>query len=70
MLSCLFYVVLFLRFIGTSRVIVSDIAGTTRDSIDAEIVRGNERYRIIDTAGIRIKKNVEEVRTGICHVVL
>ena len=44
---------------GTDRSIVSDVAGTTRDTVDALVVRGDMNYRIIDTAGIRKKGKVE-----------
>ena len=44
---------------GEQRAIVSPVAGTTRDTIDMIIERGETRYRLIDTAGIRRKKNVE-----------
>ncbi|HEY6270824.1 MAG TPA: GTPase, partial [Terriglobales bacterium] len=40
---------------GTSRAIVSPIAGTTRDAVDERIERGGKSYRFIDTAGIRRK---------------
>ena len=40
---------------GTSRAIVSPIAGTTRDAVDELVERGGKRYRFIDTAGIRRK---------------
>ena len=39
--------------LGTERVIVSDIAGTTRDAIDTPFTRDGEDYVVIDTAGIR-----------------
>lgn len=45
---------------GEERSIVSDIAGTTRDAIDSEVVRGNDRYIFIDTAGMRRKAKVTE----------
>ncbi len=48
------------RLSGTERVIVSDMAGTTRDSIDLLIVREGRRYRFVDTAGIRRKSKVAE----------
>ena len=48
------------RILGTERVIVSDIAGTTRDAIDTPFTIGDKKYRIIDTAGIRRKNKVEE----------
>lgn len=44
---------------GEQRAIVSPISGTTRDAIDTLIERNGQSYRIIDTAGIRRKKNVE-----------
>ncbi len=44
---------------GNNRAIVSDISGTTTDSIDSFIKKGDEFWKIIDTAGIRRKKNVK-----------
>jgi len=46
-------------FLGEKRAIVSPISGTTRDAIDTVVERQGQRYRLIDTAGIRKKKNVE-----------
>jgi GTP-binding protein len=46
-------------FVGENRAIVSPISGTTRDAIDMVVQRKDQRYRLIDTAGIRKKKNVE-----------
>lgn len=46
------------RILGEDRMIVSDIAGTTRDAVDSMIERGGERYMFIDTAGIRRKSRV------------
>jgi GTPase len=46
-------------FVGENRAIVSPISGTTRDAIDMEVQRGEQRYRLIDTAGIRRQKNVD-----------
>jgi GTPase len=46
-------------FVGESRAIVSPISGTTRDAIDMVVERDGQRYRLIDTAGIRKKKQVE-----------
>jgi GTP-binding protein len=46
-------------FVGENRAIVSPISGTTRDAIDMQVQRGEQRYRLIDTAGIRRQKNVE-----------
>ncbi len=46
-------------FIGENRAIVSPISGTTRDAIDTIVERNEKTYRLIDTAGIRKKKNVE-----------
>ena len=45
---------------GEERSIVSDIAGTTRDAVDSEVVRGERRYIFIDTAGMRRKAKVTE----------
>lgn len=45
-------------FLGEERVIVSNIAGTTRDSIDTPFVFEGEKYLLIDTAGIRRKSRV------------
>ncbi len=44
--------------IGENRSIVSPVSGTTRDAIDTTVQRGDKIYRLIDTAGIRRKKNV------------
>lgn len=46
-------------FVGETRAIVSDISGTTRDAIDMQVKRGDQLYRIVDTAGIRKKKSVD-----------
>jgi len=48
------------RILGENRVIVSDIAGTTRDAIDTPFTDGKDRYVLIDTAGIRRKSRVKE----------
>ena len=46
------------RLLGFERTIVTDIAGTTRDAIDTPFEFEGEKYTLIDTAGIRRKKNV------------
>jgi GTPase len=46
-------------FVGEQRAIVSPISGTTRDAIDMSVERNGQRYRLVDTAGIRKKKQVE-----------
>ncbi len=46
-------------FVGEKRAIVSPISGTTRDAIDTVVEHEGQPYRLIDTAGIRKKKNVE-----------
>ncbi|MBE9049316.1 ribosome biogenesis GTPase Der [Nostocales cyanobacterium LEGE 11386] len=46
-------------FVGEERAIVSPISGTTRDAIDTVIERDGQIYRLIDTAGIRRKKQIE-----------
>lgn len=48
------------KLLGEERVIVSDIAGTTRDAIDTEVVRNDREYVFIDTAGLRRKSKVKE----------
>ncbi|MEH7441710.1 ribosome biogenesis GTPase Der [Heyndrickxia sp. MSNUG] len=46
--------------LGEERVIVSDIAGTTRDAIDSQVTYNGQKYLIIDTAGMRKKGKVYE----------
>lgn len=48
------------KLIGNERVIVSDIAGTTRDAVDTVIKHNKKEFVFIDTAGLRRKKNVKE----------
>lgn len=48
------------KLLGKNRVIVSDIAGTTRDAVDTEIVRDGKEYIFIDTAGLRRKSKIKE----------
>ena len=48
------------RLLGENRVIVSDVAGTTRDAIDTEIVHNDTEYVFIDTAGLRRKSKIKE----------
>ncbi len=48
------------RLIGENRVIVSDIAGTTRDAIDTPVKYNGKEYIFIDTAGLRRKNKVKE----------
>ena len=48
------------KLLGEQRVIVSDIAGTTRDAIDTEIVHDGREYVFIDTAGLRRKSRIKE----------
>ena len=49
------------RIAGEQKVIVSDIAGTTRDATDTVVENGHGKYVFIDTAGIRRKSRVDEV---------
>src|SRR5690606_8450740 len=67
-----------------NRVIVSDIAGTTRDAIDSEFTRDGRKYVVIDTAGLRKRGKIYEAtekysalramsaieRSDVCVVVL
>lgn len=48
------------KLLGEERLIVSDIAGTTRDAVDTEIVHNGREYVFIDTAGLRRKNKVKE----------
>ncbi len=48
------------KLVGENRVIVSDIAGTTRDAVDTEIIYNGTEYVFIDTAGIRRKSKIKE----------
>lgn len=48
------------KLLGQSRVIVSDVAGTTRDAIDTNVVWNDREYIFIDTAGLRRKSKIKE----------
>lgn len=48
------------KMVGEQRVIVSDIAGTTRDAIDTPVVYNGREYVFIDTAGLRRKSKIKE----------
>lgn len=48
------------RLIGENRLIVSDIAGTTRDAVDTRVVHDGKDYIFIDTAGLRRKNKIKE----------
>jgi len=48
------------RLLGEERVVVSDVAGTTRDAIRVQLERDGKRYTLIDTAGVRRRARVEE----------
>ena len=48
------------KLLGEQRVIVSDVAGTTRDAIDTDIVYNGKEYVFIDTAGLRRKSKIKE----------
>ena len=45
---------------GEDRMIVSDVAGTTRDATDTEVTVGGQRFLLIDTAGLRRKSKVDD----------
>ena len=49
------------RILGEERVIVSNVAGTTRDAIDSEFVNETGKYCFIDTAGMRRKSKVDDM---------
>ena len=46
--------------LGEERVIVSDVEGTTRDAIDTAFVKDGQKYRVVDTAGMRKKGKIYE----------
>ncbi len=48
------------KLLGENRLIVSDIAGTTRDAIDTEVKYNGKEYVLIDTAGVRRKNKIKE----------
>ncbi len=48
------------KLLGEDRLIVSNIAGTTRDAVDTDVVRGDKEYVFIDTAGLRKKNKIKE----------
>ena len=48
------------RILGQERVIVSDVAGTTRDAVDSYLEKDGQKYLIIDTAGMRKKSRVDD----------
>lgn len=48
------------KLLGENRVIVSNVAGTTRDAVDTEVVYNGTEYVFIDTAGLRRKSRIKE----------
>ncbi len=48
------------KLLGEERLIVSDIAGTTRDAVDTDVVHNGKKYTFIDTAGLRRKSRIKE----------
>ena len=48
------------KLLGENRLIVSDIAGTTRDAVDTEVTHNGKEYVFIDTAGLRRKNKIKE----------
>ena len=48
------------KLLNENRVIVSDVAGTTRDAIDTEVIKDNNKYVFIDTAGLRKKSSIKD----------
>ena len=48
------------KYLGKDRLIVSDIAGTTRDAVDTVVKRNGKEYIFVDTAGLRRKNKIKE----------
>lgn len=48
------------RILGEKRLVASDVAGTTTDSIDIFVTREGQRYQIVDTAGLRKKSKIDD----------
>lgn len=48
------------KLLGENRLVVSDIAGTTRDAVDTEVTYNGKEYVFIDTAGLRRKNKIKE----------
>ncbi|MDP2299081.1 MAG: ribosome biogenesis GTPase Der, partial [Actinomycetota bacterium] len=51
---------LYNKLLGSERAIVSEVAGTTRDAIDTMLMSGETAFRLVDTAGLRRKSQIEE----------
>ena len=51
---------LFNRLVGTERVVVHDVPGTTRDAVDTIVDTAEGRVRFVDTAGLRRKSRIDE----------
>ena len=56
------------RLVGESRMLVSDIPGTTRDAVDTLLTAGSRRYRLVDTAGLRRRGRVSETTESLSSV--
>ena len=48
------------RLLGQERLLASELPGTTRDAIDTVLERGGQRYRLIDTAGVRRRRAIKQ----------
>ena len=60
-LALVFFKAIFNALAGEERMIVSDVAGTTRDSVDVRFARDGQDYVFVDTAGVRRRTRITDI---------